>query len=124
MRPSADPKAHLTAKPKDWLIRFAFGGLISIGTALAAKTWGPAVGGLFLGFPAILPATLTLAKERSGKQQANEDARGGALGALALVAFAAVVAWGMPLLPPVAVLALALGTWVAVGVGLWWTAYG
>ncbi len=36
--------------------------------------FGPRVGGLFLAFPAILPATLTLLEKKEGKTKACADA--------------------------------------------------
>jgi len=119
MRPDIQLAAVKKDRPRDWLIRFAFGGVVSVGAALVSHAWGPSVGGLFLAFPAILPATLTLAKQQSGRQRALEDARGGTLGALALVAFAGTVTWLLPLLPAPAVLAIAAVVWGAVAAGLW-----
>jgi hypothetical protein len=123
VRPSVHASAVRKAKPRDWLVRFAFGGAISVGTGLIAHFWGPSVGGLFLAFPAILPATLTLAKQRDGRAEATEDARGGSLGAVALVAFGAVACGLLPTLPAGLALPLALVAWLAAGVGLWWTVY-
>ena len=40
--------------------RFLFGGIITAATGEIARTFGPAVAGLFLAFPAIFPATATL----------------------------------------------------------------
>jgi Protein of unknown function (DUF3147) len=58
----------------EYLVRFAFGGTITALAGLVAKRYGPGIGGLFLAFPAIFPATATLLdkherqkKERAGK---------------------------------------------------------
>src|SRR5574340_1187063 len=44
----------------DFAVRFAFGGAITVLAGYIAKAYGPALGGLFLAFPAIFPATETL----------------------------------------------------------------
>src|SRR5207253_3283130 len=58
---------------------------------LVAREWGPSAGGLFLAFPAILPASLTLVARHDSRGDAADDARGAVLGAAALIVFAAVV---------------------------------
>ena len=64
-----------TTKPHEYAVRFFFGGLITVATGLIAKQFGPAVGGLFLAFPAIFPATATLiaSHEKKKKQCAGLD---------------------------------------------------
>ena len=42
-------------KPKDYALRFLFGASISAGAALIGLKF-PLIGGMFLAFPAILPA--------------------------------------------------------------------
>jgi hypothetical protein len=39
------------------------GGLVTVITGIVAKNWGPVIGGLFLAFPAIFPASATIALE-------------------------------------------------------------
>ena len=56
--------------------RFAFGGAAAVVAELIARGGGPSVGGLFLAFPAILPAALSLVKKREGKRAAGEEAYG------------------------------------------------
>ena len=51
---------------KAYGLRFAFGGLITAITGLIAHNFGPVVGGLFLAFPAILPASVTLIEDHDG----------------------------------------------------------
>ena len=107
-------------KPWEYGIRFLFGGLVTAGSGLLAQRFGPEVGGLFLGFPAILPATLTLMQRHGGRRKAIDEGRGATLGSVALVAFASVV-WGMsttwaaPL-----VLVVATVAWLIVSLALWW----
>lgn len=78
-------------------------------TGLIASHCGPAIGGLFLAFPAIFPASATLVErhERDKKRRAGIlntlrgrlsaalDARGALLGAIALMAFAAIIWKGL-----------------------------
>ena len=49
--------------PRDLALRFAFGAGISIIAGLAGLLVSSRFGGMFLAFPAILPATLTLLEE-------------------------------------------------------------
>jgi hypothetical protein len=55
----------------EYLIRFALGGMMTVIAGLIAAGFGPVVGGLFLAFPAIFPASATLiekhARERKEK---------------------------------------------------------
>src|ERR1700719_123927 len=88
----------------EYLMRFFFGGTITALAGIIAKKFGPEIGGLFLAFPAILPAAATLIekhekekKERAGQDGANRgraaagvDAAGAALGSIGLMAFALV----------------------------------
>jgi hypothetical protein len=104
-------------------IRFAFGGAITLGTGLVADKWGPAVAGLFLAFPAILPASITLVKQHDGRRHAIDDARGARLGSIALAAFAFVVIVTAERLPAVAVLTLAGFAWLLVAIGAWFASY-
>jgi Protein of unknown function (DUF3147) len=55
------------------LTRFLMGGIITVLAGLVAKAFGPAVGGLFLAFPAIFPAGATFLDkhEREKKQKAG-----------------------------------------------------
>lgn len=114
-----DPGALRKDKPKDYVIRFAFGGIVTLITGVITMAYGPVVGGLFLGFPAILPASLTLVKEHDGEEAAGEDAMGALMGSGGLMAFGALV-WGLATrLPGWAVLLCAAATWLIVSVALW-----
>jgi len=44
----------------EYALRFLAGGVITAVTGIIAKKFGPGVGGLFLAFPAIFPASATL----------------------------------------------------------------
>ena len=115
------------------LTRFLLGGAISVLAALIAKAFGPTVGGLFLAFPAIFPASATLLDkhEREKKQKAGIpvtirgrlavglDARGAAMGSLALAAFAFVIWKMLPHASSFGTLGTALATWIALAVAIW-----
>lgn len=96
------------------LVRFAFGFATSVAAGGVTLALGPRVGGLFLAFPAILAASLTLVEKEEDAAKAREEARGAVLGALALLAFAAVGVLLFARLPGAAVLALALVVWLVV----------
>jgi hypothetical protein len=124
VKPQVDWAGIRRVKWNEHLVRFGFGGLVSVGVALIGNKWGPGIGGLFLGFPAILPASLTLVKQKDGRAGATDDARGSRLGSLGLLAFAVTVALlGIKLR---FALALALGfcAWLGTSVALWFAAYG
>ena len=117
----------------EYAIRFSFGGLITVATGIIAKEFGPTVGGLFLAFPAIFPASATLVEshERKKKRQAGlhgekrarnaagVDAAGAALGSLGLIGFAAVVWQFIPERSPWTVLPAATVLWFSVSVLMW-----
>lgn len=87
----------------EYLVRFVFGGLITAIAGLIAEHFGPVVGGLFLAFPAIFPASATLIEKHEkekrqptpsterGRQAVSLDAEGSAIGSLGLIAFAIFV---------------------------------
>jgi hypothetical protein len=93
-------------KWSEYIVRFVFGGAISVVAAILAEHFGPAFGGLFLAFPAIFPASATLIEKHErekkaqagitatlrGRQSAALDAFGAALGSAGLAGFAGV-AW-------------------------------
>lgn len=117
-RPDQEPteldlKKIKSVRPREYLIRFAFGASISIIAGILTLAFGPRFGGLFLAFPAILPATLTLLQKKDGLAQATADVRGAVIGSIGLIAFAIVA---MLLIPrsPAAGLVAALVAWVAV----------
>ncbi len=121
----------------EYLIRFVFGGLVTVATGLVAKQYGPVIGGLFLAFPAIFPASVTLVQshrkkqeqnrgkdeeqsEEMGKEAAGITAEGSVLGSFGLAAFAVILWQSATRLPPWLVLLLCLIVWLAVGVLVWW----
>jgi len=106
------------ASPPELLIRFVFGGGIALVAAISGSLFGPRFGGLFLAFPAVLPATVTLIEKKEGTTNAWADASGGVLGAIGLAAFA-FTALQLLRADPVVALALALLAWLLVSGGLY-----
>jgi hypothetical protein len=104
---------------KDYAIRVALGGVVSVAAALIGVWTTSRLGGVFTAFPAILPASLTLIGEKQGREQSAEDAEGGTLGAIAFVVAAAFIAATVTHLAGAASLLLALGLWLALAVGLY-----
>ncbi|MGB6959485.1 MAG: DUF3147 family protein [Candidatus Acidiferrum sp.] len=117
----------------EYAVRFLFGGAITAATGVVANHFGPVVGGLFLAFPAIFPASVTLVakheqekKQKSGmdgtaraKKAAALDARGAAMGTFGLGIFAVLVWKLLPVWNWQAVLILAMLAWFAVSIFTW-----
>lgn len=133
MEVKVDSSTLRQTKWHDYAIRFVFGGLVTAAAGLIANKYGPVVGGLFLAFPAIFPASATLIekheKEKAGqgpkgadrgKEAASADAAGSAMGSLGLLVFAAVVWKFMPSHRAWLVLIAATFCWLAVSVLLWY----
>lgn len=104
----------------DYAIRFAFGGGVTVLAGLIAHWYGPVVGGLFLAFPAILPASVTLVTRHHGIDEAREETFGAALGSVGLLGFGATVWFLAERWSPWLVLPLASVAWLAASVALWW----
>ena len=116
----------------EYVLRFVLGGLATVMAGAVATFYGPAVGGLFLAFPAIFCASATLIEKhererkkklglsgyRRGTDAAALDAAGAALGSIGLAAFGLAV-W--LLAPSLSIASLGLGSvaWLLVSVFLW-----
>jgi hypothetical protein len=117
----------------EFLTRFLLGGAITLVTGLIAEHFGPVVGGLFLAFPAIFPAGATLVekherdkKRRAGIASTNRgrlaaalDARGAAMGSIALAAFALLVWKRLPFHNAALILVAAMGLWLGLAILIW-----
>lgn len=128
-----NPSALKQTKWHEYLVRFAFGGLITAAAGIIAKKFGPEVGGLFLAFPAIFPATATLIEKHEtekkqkkglkgivrGRNAASVDAAGSAMGSVGLFVFAVIVLHFIAGHNLWLVLAGAMLGWLAVSVLTW-----
>ncbi len=116
----------------EYLIRFALGGVATVFTGLVSSYCGGSIGGLFLALPAIFCASATLVEKheirrkreagldgrRRGQQAAALDAAGASLGAIGMLAFAAVFSW----LVESSIAAAFIGAsfaWLVVSVAAW-----
>ena len=117
----------------EYAVRFVFGGLITAAAGLMASRYGPGIGGLFLAFPAIFPASATLVEKHEtqkkkdaglkgvvrGREAAALDAAGAALGSIGLGVFAVTVWQFLIHYSPAVVLFCATLLWLAAS-GLSW----
>jgi hypothetical protein len=108
---------------RDLLVRALFGAIASAVAGGVTIVFGPRAGGIFLAFPAILAATVTLIQDEDSAREAREDARGAIVGAAALIVFAAVGAVLFGVLPGGYVLVLAAAAWMLVAVGIYWAVW-
>ena len=93
--------------------RFLAGAATSIAAGAITLAFGSRVSGIFLAFPAILAASLTLIEREEDSGEAREDARGAVMGGLALALFAAIAALTLgKLSAPIALLLATVG-WFA-----------
>jgi len=113
----------------EYVVRFAFGGLVTVLAGVIAKRYGPEVGGLFLAFPAIFPATATLLEKHEkqkgqsklrARELAGADAAGAAMGSIGLMVFAIIVWQGLQHYSLIAVLTAATLAWLVVAIAAWW----
>jgi Protein of unknown function (DUF3147) len=117
----------------EYAMRFIFGGLATVITGWIAHRLGPGVGGLFLAFPAIFPASVTLIERHERKRKESRGmagnkrgtsvaavvAAGAALGSLGLLAFAAANWLLAPRLAAWETLAISTLAWFAVSAIAW-----
>jgi hypothetical protein len=127
-----NPSAFGQTRWNEYFVRFVLGGTMTVVAGLLAARFGPVVGGLFLAFPAIFPASATLIEKhvrerkekaglrgaRRGKEAAALDAAGAALGSFGLAAFGLVI-WVLIVRSPAWALALAAVSWLAVAMLAW-----
>jgi uncharacterized membrane protein (GlpM family) len=129
MRIRANLRAIRSIQWHEYAIRFIFGGAITVLAGAVANTFGPAVGGLFLAFPAILPATITLIEKHTsrsrsgskkpGRRAAAFDAAGTVMGSIALLTFALLLWTLLPRMPSWLALAAATLAWAVSAFVIW-----
>jgi len=71
-----DPSALRQTKWHEYAVRFLLGGLITAVAGVIAKKFGPSLGGLFLAFPAIFPASATLIEKHEKQKTEKEGLQG------------------------------------------------
>jgi hypothetical protein len=134
MKVSADWSALRGIRWHQYALRFVLGGLVTAAAGEIANAAGPVFGGLFLAFPALFTASATLIERREtsrkahrglhgrrrGRRAAALEAAGTVLGSVGLAGFAVILWEGLPRHAPAAILAAAVGCWLAVSVFLWW----
>jgi hypothetical protein len=117
----------------EYALRFLFGGLITAIAGIIAKEFGPEIGGLFLAFPAIFPASATLIEKHESEKKAQLGlkgtkraaqavslaAAGASIGTIGLAAFALVIWKIIPDHSPWFVLIAATLVWMTLSVLLW-----
>jgi hypothetical protein len=117
----------------EYAVRFVLGGAITVLAGLIANRFGPAIGGLFLAFPAIFPASATMIEKHErrkkakcglqgvqrGRKMAGVEGLGAAIGSLGLIVFA-LVSWRL-LEHGSSAIALFLATlgWLGTSLGGW-----
>ncbi len=116
-----------------YVIRFLFGGICTVVAGVIAKRYGPGIGGLFLAFPAIFPAGVSLIEDhekrrkaahgfngtKRGRLAASIDALGAALGSVGLVAFALSLWIGLPRYNAYCSVVVATIVWFGLSFLLW-----
>jgi hypothetical protein len=133
MRIQVSHRALLETTWSEYALRFLFGGVVTVAAGIIAKQFGPSIGGLFLAFPAIFPASATMIQKQQedkkkrlglrGAQRAaravSADAAGAAMGSIALGAFALIVWRVLPAHSPYLTLSAAMLGWAAVALLCW-----
>jgi hypothetical protein len=120
-------------KPHEYAARFLFGGLSTVTAGLIAKRFGPGVGGLFLAFPAIFPASASLIESHEikrkakmgsdgrnrGRMAASLDSQGASLGCVGLIGFAFVLWKWVDHHNALVMISTAAIFWLIIAYGLW-----
>jgi hypothetical protein len=117
--PRFEPGRIKEARFRDYAIRFAFGGTISVVAALIGAVLKEPIGGIFTAFPAIMLASLTLIDKAEDREHASYDAVGAALGAVGFIACAFFISRTLGQWPVAASLGMGILIWLVVSVGLY-----
>jgi hypothetical protein len=127
------PSSFKEGRWYEYLIRFTLGGAVTVLTGLISSHYGASVGGLFLALPAIFCASATLiekheirrkceaglAGKRRGQEAAALDSAGTALGAIGMLAFAAIF-WLIVENSVSGAFVSASVAWLVVSVAVWY----
>jgi hypothetical protein len=133
MQIKVDPSLIRQTRWYEYAIRFLFGGLATAAAGIIAKKFGPGIGGLFLAFPVILPASATLIEKHErqkkekkglsgtqrGREAAGVNAAGSAMGSVGLLLFAFIVWQFAPHYNTGMVVMGGTLAWLAVSVLIW-----
>ena len=103
----------------EYAVRFLFGGVVTAITGLIAKEFGPVVGGLFLAFPGIFPASVTLVERHERNKKRQKGSHGERRGRAASALVAAVAWYALPRLGEWQALAAASAGWVVLSFAAW-----
>ena len=120
-------------EPLEIALRFFFGGICTMAAGLIARRYGPVIGGLFLAFPAIFPAGVTLIQSHEkknkakigsdgtnrGRLAASIDSAGAALGCGGLLIFALICWKGLGHHNAGVIIGTATVAWLAMSMLLW-----
>jgi Protein of unknown function (DUF3147) len=134
MQIKIDPSVIRQTTWHEYAVRFFFGGLITAVAGIIAKEFGPGIGGLFLAFPAIFPASATLIEKNEkrkkeeegiqgtqrGRKATSVDAAGSAMGSIGLLVFALLVWKFIPSYKPWLVLTVATLAWLTFSMPIWY----
>jgi hypothetical protein len=134
MRTTLTFKSLKDTTPKEYISRFVFGGLVTVFAGMIADHYGPVIGGLFLAFPGIFPASISLVEKhkrlreekegkvgiRSARGEASVEAAGASIGALGLVAFAITLWLRFPSHGLASTLLIASVAWALLSLTVWW----
>jgi uncharacterized YccA/Bax inhibitor family protein len=119
--------------PMEYTRRFVFGGMVTVIATLIANKWGPVIGGMFLAFPGIFPAGVSLVEEhkteresKAGKRgvavaraQASVQAAGASAGTWGLAGFGLVV-WKESAIHPLPIMLVCAGlAWAVLSWTVW-----
>jgi hypothetical protein len=119
-----DPGRVREVRGSELAVRFAFGAAVSLVAAMIGLFVSPKAGGMFLAFPAILPAALTLLEKKHDTGHAVHTVRGAVLGSAGMVGFAIIAALAFTHWPAALVISVAAAGWVVVSLSLYLTVAG
>lgn len=122
-RPALKPERVREVGFRELAIRFIAGALTSVAAGVVTLVFGARIGGLFLAFPAILAASLTLIEQEEDAANAREDARGAIVGGLAMATFAAIATVMFVSLNAALALSVATVGWLVVALGGYFAAW-